>query len=276
MEAPSPAPILIAEPIEENKFIIDNTDTSINITLQNNNDRFNKVININDDYWKKNKKFYQDSFDLFIKTLKNTLIEKIGDLTFEINKLDEENINVELKYSSMFFGFTTEIILVKILTEKEELVNQVKELQKQSLTTELVLEKILKENNDLKSQVRYLTKQITIINEEIGLGKLKKQLDSKKKLKLIKVSNVNELMRDLLDLPSDEFMRRTLENRINDILSKISCYGSVRSGRVLKVDEMNALLREIEKTPNSGQCNHGRPTHIFLSQKEIEKLFERI
>jgi len=39
---------------------------------------------------------------------------------------------------------------------------------------------------------------------------------------------------------------------------------------------MNALLREIEKTPNSGQCNHGRPTHIFLSQTEIEKLFERI
>tara|TARA_E500000075_G_C6963235_1_gene306421 strand:+ start:116 stop:250 length:135 start_codon:yes stop_codon:yes gene_type:complete len=44
----------------------------------------------------------------------------------------------------------------------------------------------------------------------------------------------------------------------------------------LKIDEMNALLREIEKTPNSGQCNHGRPTHIFLSQNEIEKLFERI
>ena len=131
MEAPSPAPILIAELIEENKFIIDNTDTSINITLQNNNDRFNKVININDEFWEKNKKFYQDSFELFTKTLKNTLIEKIGDLTFEINKLDEENINVELKYSSMFFGFTTEIILVKILSENEELVNQVKELQKQ-------------------------------------------------------------------------------------------------------------------------------------------------
>ena len=196
MEAPSPAPILIAEPIEENKFIIDNTDTSINITLQNNNDRFNKVININDEFWEKNKKFYQDSFELFTKTIKNTLIEKIGDLTFDIIKLfmDEENINVKLKYSSMFFGFTTEIILVKILSENEELVNQVKELQKQSLTTGLILEKILKENNDLKSQVRYLSEQITIIKEEIGLGKLKKQLDSKKKLKLIKVSNVNELI----------------------------------------------------------------------------------
>lgn len=142
MEAPSPAPILIAEPIEENKFIIDNNDTSINITLQSNNDKFNKVININDDYWKKNKKYYQDSFELFIKTLKNTLIEKIGDLTFEIHKLDEENINVKLKYSSMFFGFTTEIILVKILTEKEELVNQVKYL--------------MKENKELKDKYDYI------------------------------------------------------------------------------------------------------------------------
>jgi len=124
-------------------------------------------------------------------------------------------------------------------------------------------EKLLLFKNDLDA--------VGIEVEEFGDEVLIRSIPS-----LIRDSNVNELMRDLLDLPSDEFMRRTLENRINDILSKISCYGSVRSGRVLKVDEMNALLREIEKTPNSGQCNHGRPTHIFLSQKEIEKLFERI
>jgi DNA mismatch repair protein MutL len=124
-------------------------------------------------------------------------------------------------------------------------------------------EKLLLFKNDLDA--------VGIEVEEFGDEVLIRSIPS-----LIRDSNVNELMRDLLDLPSDEFMRRTLENRINDILSKISCYGSVRSGRVLKVDEMNALLREIEKTPNSGQCNHGRPTHIFLSQTEIEKLFERI
>ena len=124
-------------------------------------------------------------------------------------------------------------------------------------------EKLLLFKNDLDA--------VGIELEEFGDEVLIRSIPS-----LIRDSNVNELIRDLLDLPSDEFMRRTLENRINDILSKISCYGSVRSGRVLKVDEMNALLREIEKTPNSGQCNHGRPTHIFLSQKEIEKLFERI
>lgn len=124
-------------------------------------------------------------------------------------------------------------------------------------------EKLLSFKNDLDT--------VGIEIEEFGDEVLIRSIPS-----LIRDSNVNELMRDLLDLPSDEFMRRTLEDRINDILSKISCYGSVRSGRVLKVDEMNALLREIEKTPNSGQCNHGRPTHIFLSQTEIEKLFERI
>ena len=60
------------------------------------------------------------------------------------------------------------------------------------------------------------------------------------------------------------------------ILGNICCHKSIRSGRILNLDEMNALLREMEVTPNSGQCNHGRPTSIALSVKQIEKLFERI
>ena len=66
-----------------------------------------------------------------------------------------------------------------------------------------------------------------------------------------------------------------LEDRINHILATISCHGSVRSGRRLNADEMNALLREMEITPRSGQCNHGRPTWIALSLVEIESLFSR-
>ena len=66
-----------------------------------------------------------------------------------------------------------------------------------------------------------------------------------------------------------------LEDRINHILATISCHGSVRSGRRLNADEMNALLREMEITPRSGQCNHGRPTWIALSLAEIESLFSR-
>lgn len=66
-----------------------------------------------------------------------------------------------------------------------------------------------------------------------------------------------------------------LEDRLNHILATLSCHGSVRAGRRLNADEMNALLREMEITPRSGQCNHGRPTWISLSLAEIESLFSR-
>ncbi|MEL6232827.1 MAG: DNA mismatch repair endonuclease MutL [Pseudomonadota bacterium] len=66
-----------------------------------------------------------------------------------------------------------------------------------------------------------------------------------------------------------------LEARIDAVLSRISCHGSVRAGRRMGMEEMNALLREIEATPFSGQCNHGRPTWIALALEDIEKLFGR-
>ncbi len=66
-----------------------------------------------------------------------------------------------------------------------------------------------------------------------------------------------------------------LEMKINEILSSKSCHGSVRSGRILTLPEMNTLLREMEATPFSGQCNHGRPTYVDLKLKDIERLFGR-
>jgi DNA mismatch repair protein MutL len=83
------------------------------------------------------------------------------------------------------------------------------------------------------------------------------------------------LIRDILDELADLGASTTLRGRIDAILSRMACHGSVRSGRSLRADEMNALLREMEATPGSGQCNHGRPTHVTLSLADIERLFGR-
>ena len=83
------------------------------------------------------------------------------------------------------------------------------------------------------------------------------------------------LLRDVADEIADLGSAETLRSRIDAILSRISCHGSVRSGRRMSAPEMNALLREMEATPNSNTCNHGRPTWVRLGLDDIEKLFGR-
>ena len=68
---------------------------------------------------------------------------------------------------------------------------------------------------------------------------------------------------------------QAIDQKINHLLATMACHHSVRSGRRLRPEEMNALMREMEATPNSGQCNHGRPTFIELKLSDIEKLFGR-
>jgi len=83
------------------------------------------------------------------------------------------------------------------------------------------------------------------------------------------------LVRDILDEISDTGDSLALRARIDAVLSRMACHGSVRSGRRMSAEEMNALLREIEATPHSGQCNHGRPTYVELKLSDIERLFGR-
>jgi DNA mismatch repair protein MutL len=83
------------------------------------------------------------------------------------------------------------------------------------------------------------------------------------------------LVRDLAEHIAEWDEALPLERRLMHVAATMACYGSVRAGRRLKPEEMNALLREMEATPNSGQCNHGRPTYVELKLSDIETLFGR-
>jgi DNA mismatch repair protein MutL len=83
------------------------------------------------------------------------------------------------------------------------------------------------------------------------------------------------LVRDLAEHMAEWDEALPLERRLMHVAATMACYGSVRAGRRLKPEEMNALLREMEATPNSGQCNHGRPTYVELKLTDIERLFGR-
>jgi DNA mismatch repair protein MutL len=83
------------------------------------------------------------------------------------------------------------------------------------------------------------------------------------------------LLRDLAEHMAEWDEALPLERRLMHVAATMACYGSVRAGRKLKPEEMNALLREMEAVPNSGQCNHGRPTYVELKLSDIERLFGR-
>jgi DNA mismatch repair protein MutL len=87
--------------------------------------------------------------------------------------------------------------------------------------------------------------------------------------------DVKGLVTDLADELAAFDQALSLKERLDSVAGTMACHGSVRAGRILSVSEMNALLREMEVTPHSGQCNHGRPTWVKLAHGDIEKLFGR-
>ncbi|AXT35489.1 DNA mismatch repair endonuclease MutL [Phaeobacter sp. LSS9] len=87
--------------------------------------------------------------------------------------------------------------------------------------------------------------------------------------------NAEAMVRDILDELDDQGESQLVQAKIEAILSRVACHGSIRSGRWMRGEEMNALLREMEATPHSGQCNHGRPTYVELKLADIERLFGR-
>jgi DNA mismatch repair protein MutL len=92
---------------------------------------------------------------------------------------------------------------------------------------------------------------------------------------LLGKADMKALIRDVAEELDALGSSSRLEDRLHEILSRIACHGSVRAGRLLKPQEMDALLREMEATPAAGQCNHGRPTFVKLRLADIERLFSR-
>jgi DNA mismatch repair protein MutL len=88
-------------------------------------------------------------------------------------------------------------------------------------------------------------------------------------------TDVGALVRDIADDLAEHGDALALKERLAEVCSTMACHGSVRAGRLLTSSEMNALLRQMEATPHSGQCNHGRPTYVELKLADIERLFGR-
>jgi DNA mismatch repair protein MutL len=87
--------------------------------------------------------------------------------------------------------------------------------------------------------------------------------------------DAQQLVRDLADEVAEWDRTTSLRDRLDRLASTMACHGSVRAGRRLKPAEMDALLREMEVTPNASECNHGRPTYVELKLADIERLFGR-
>ncbi|MBU1174534.1 MAG: DNA mismatch repair endonuclease MutL [Alphaproteobacteria bacterium] len=92
---------------------------------------------------------------------------------------------------------------------------------------------------------------------------------------LLGTTDVAPLVRDIADGLAEWEAAPALSDRMDALIGRMACHGSVRAGRRLRPEEMNALLREMERTPHSGQCIHGRPTYVALKKKDLERLFGR-
>ncbi len=158
----------------------------------------------------------------------------------------------------------------RLTLEKMKFARQNKSIQRQILLLPEVINlepvslEIIKENIDLLAEIGFII-------ESFGEGAvIVREIPA-----LLGDADIKQIIIDLGDDLSETGLPSSYLAKIDLILGNIACHRSVRSGRDLNESEMNQLLREMEKTPNSGQCNHGRPTSVSISLRDIEKLFKR-
>ena len=159
---------------------------------------------------------------------------------------------------------------------KEYYLKNEKNISTQNVTKQILLIPINININETKINILFeyedLLKKIGLEIEKFG----ERNIIIREIPSILVSYDVKQIIIDLIDDLMETGIPKSFDEKVNLILGNICCHKSIRSGRILNLDEMNALLREMEVTPNSGQCNHGRPTSIALSLKQIEKLFERV
>ena len=234
-------------------------------------------IKVNDNYEKVESFFSKNDFAPSVKP-----INKNNDL--QDQRLDDQDedfpLGVALAQFSKNYIISRNsqgIVIVdqhaaheRLVLEKMKAARENKSIQKQILLLPEVINldptplEIILENVELLSEIGFDI-------EPFGEGMIiVREVPS-----LLGDADIKQIIIDLGDDLSSLGMPTSYIAKIDLILGNIACHRSVRSGRVLNENEMNQLLREMENTPNSGQCNHGRPTSISLSLKDIEKLFNR-
>ena len=159
----------------------------------------------------------------------------------------------------------------RIVMEKFKSALAVKEkAQTQILLIPEVVDLSLSEKNSLLENAEQLADLGLIVEEFGSTAIIVREIPA-----IIGDCDVKTLIHNLAEQIQEWGKDFALEEKINHICATMACHGSVRAGRSLNLAEMNRLLREMENTPNSGQCNHGRPTYVELKIKDIDKLFHR-
>ena len=210
------------------------------------------------------------------------VIEQINSSIAEEEKIDDEVFPLGMARAHLFENYilaqrANSLVLVDSHAAHERIIyEKLKELMlKDRIKTQTLLipEIINLSESDVVRLLEFSDelKSFGLVLEAFGPG----AIVVRETPALLGVVNAENLIKDILDELNDSDRSEILKIKIDAILSRISCHGSIRSGRRLKIDEMNALLREMEMTPHSGQCNHGRPTYVELSLSDVERMFGR-